>query len=107
MDAAFEGYGPTLDGKMVDMAKNETVTIIVNDLCDDILKANSSRHLINKAKLKGVLKDGVTEELLCTMGKYDEDTGKYTVSTKPANCEVHCMSAVSCFCSVKPAARPT
>ena len=82
MDATFEGYGLTPDGKDRETAKKEPVTVIANDLCGDILKSNNSRHLINKAKLKSALKEGVTDDLLCTMGKYVEDTDTYTVSTE-------------------------
>ena len=82
MDATFEGYGLTPDGKDRETAKKEPVTVIANDLCGDILKSNNSGHLINKAKLKSALKEGVTDDLLCTMGKYVEDTDTYTVSTE-------------------------
>ena len=76
-DANYEGFGSTTK-----TLRNESVTIIANDLCDDILKANNTKHLINKAKLKGTLSKGANEEIVCTMGKYDEATDKYTVSIK-------------------------
>ena len=50
MDATYEGFGSTTK-----TLRNESVTIIANDLCDDILKANNTKHLINKAKLKDPL----------------------------------------------------
>ena len=74
-DATYEGFGSATK-----TLRNESVTIIANDLCDDILKANNTKHLINKAKLKGTLSEGANEQIVCTMGKYDEATDKYTVS---------------------------
>ena len=76
MDATYEGFGSTNRKTL----KKEPVTIIANELCDDVLKANNTKHLINKAKLKGTLSKGANEEIVCTMGKYDEATDKYTVS---------------------------
>ena len=72
-EATYVGYGST-------PKKKESVTVIANDLCDEILHANNSHHLINKAKLKGTLSEGANEEIVCTMGKYVEATDKYTVS---------------------------
>lgn len=82
MDAAYDGYGYTAEGKDSETVKKEPVTIVANDLCEDIIKANNSIRLINKAKMKTLLNKGVSNDLLCTMGKYEEDTDTYTVSTE-------------------------
>jgi len=78
MDAAYDGYGYTAEGKDSETVKKEPVTIVANDLCEDIIKANNSIRLINKAKMKTLLNKGVSNDLLCTMGKYEEDTDTYT-----------------------------
>ena len=90
MDAAYEGYGLRPDGKRSRTLKHEPVTIIGNDLCDDILKANNSRSFIKKAKLKYGLNKGVTDDKVCTMGKYDEDSDTFTVSIEGILIRVHC-----------------
>ena len=89
MDAAYEGYGVRPDGKRSKTLKHEPVTIIANDLCDDILKANNSRSFIKKAKLRYGLSEGVTDDKVCTMGKYDEDSDTFTVSFEGASIEGH------------------
>jgi len=78
MDATYEGYGYTTEGELSETLKKESVTIIANDLCEDILKSNNSRHRTNKLKIKTALSIGLIDEQLCTMGKYDEATNTYS-----------------------------
>ena len=91
MDATYEGYGYTVDslsyteeGELSETLKRESVTIIANDVCTDVLKSNNSGHLINNnidgIKIADAFTIGLTDSLLCTMGKYDEDTDTYSVS---------------------------
>lgn len=89
MDATYEGYGYTVDslsyteeGELSETLKRESVTIIANDVCTDVLKSNNSGHLINNnidgIKIADGFTIGLTDSLLCTMGKYDEDTDTYS-----------------------------
>lgn len=80
MDATYEGYGYTTEGEYSETLKKESVTIIANDLCEEILQSNNSRNRINKKKIKDAFSIGLIDDILCTMGKYDEDTNTYSVS---------------------------
>merc|ERR1712117_377738 len=77
-EATFEGYGYTSEGTPSEILKKESVSIIANDFCADMLRSNNSRHLINKRRIKTSLNRGLTDGIICTVGKYDESANLYT-----------------------------
>ena len=67
-EATYEGHGSTSKGIPSEILKKETVTILANDICADKLRAKWLRHLINKRKIKSRFPEGVTDDIICTIG---------------------------------------
>ena len=64
-----DGYGYTEGGTQSDYKLTVNVTVRDNAWCADQLRANFSRHLINKAKLKTFLYNGLNDQIICTRGE--------------------------------------
>jgi len=61
LNATSEGYGYTEHGNRSDVLLTANVTIISNQLCSEILQANTSRNLGLKLKVQS------KQSLLCVM----------------------------------------
>jgi len=61
-------------------------TLISNAECNDWLKSNSSRNRAHKTSIQLQLKNGINDQLLCSVGIRNETTDKYPVIWKPFFC---------------------
>ena len=81
--ALVQGFGLTESGKQSGELLQTHVTVISNEKCAEILKHNISSNLIDYHKLTkpsyGTLKYGITDEIMCTLGIEDPDTGSISV----------------------------
>ena len=64
-----EGYGYTEGGTTSNIKRTVNVTVKDNAWCADQLRANFSRHLLNKAILKSNLYNGLNDQIICTQGE--------------------------------------
>ena len=81
--ALVQGFGLTESGKQSGELLQTHVTVISNEKCAEILTHNISSNLIDYHKLtkpsSGSLKYGITDEIMCTLGIEDPDTGSISV----------------------------
>ena len=64
-----EGYGYTETGQQSKLKIENTLTIRDNAWCAEQLRANFSKHLINRRKIKNNLSDGLNEQIICARGE--------------------------------------
>ena len=75
--ATVQGYGVTENGTKGDLLE-ANVTVITNQYCKQILRANVTNDEINAKKILRGLPLGLDYGLLCAQGIYQADKGIYT-----------------------------
>ena len=78
--AFAQGFGETEDGTLPDEVLEAEVMIISNSKCEKWTNFNKTQSNEIEAAINRNLPQGITDDILCTIGILDEETGVYSVS---------------------------
>ena len=73
-------------GVTSDVLLYSNVTIIGSENCAKFLSSNVSSNPLLKARLRAALDSGVNDQLVCTIGDKNQETGVYAVTFHPLHC---------------------
>ena len=83
-----EGYGYTETGQQSKLKIENTLTIRDNAWCAEQLRANFSKHLINRVKIKDNLSDGLNEQIICARGELAKSVFTGEEGYKVSQCDI-------------------
>ena len=83
-----EGYGYTETGNQSKLLLENTLTIRDNAWCAEQLRANFSKHLINRRKIKNNLSDGLNEQIICARGELAKSVFTGEEGYKVSQCDI-------------------